>query len=78
MIKSVNFTPPIKAIVKGKIIKSWVLDKIHSCADNATFPISPISSNYLPKETVDLTLIPFGNTRLRLGSFPFYFQEPNS
>jgi hypothetical protein len=54
---------PVTLKVKGKAIPEWKLE--HNSAGDP--PASPVSSN---EPTVDLELIPYGNTRLRITEFP--------
>ncbi len=54
---------PIILKAKGKMIPDWILEK-NSAGET---PISPVVSH---QPTVDLELIPYGSTRLRITEFP--------
>jgi hypothetical protein len=62
---------PVVLKVKGRLMPEWGMDKTYT-ANAADPPKSPAVSN---RPEVDLELIPYGCTRLRISEFPWLNTE---
>lgn len=58
---------PVVLVVKGQLIPEWTYDKTYP-ANAGDVPVSPVKMSDLP--IVELELIPYGSSRLRITEFP--------